>query len=122
MRLAKIRGAAIETSALMVIAGKFFLFRYALELNCIFPSDTSEIQLGGWTLLSAEENVVKSNQFTERVVLLTSSAVYITTFNYDLMKVENFVRVPLTEIMSIQKGNLVHLLASFPYSEVKISN
>ena len=72
---------------------------------CSLLADTSEIQLGGWTLLSAEENVVKSKQFTERVVLLTSSAVYITTFNYDLMKVENFVRIPLTEIMSIQKGN-----------------
>jgi hypothetical protein len=31
MRLAKIRGAAIETSALMVIAGELFLFRYALQ-------------------------------------------------------------------------------------------
>ncbi|KAF8333945.1 SacI homology domain-containing protein [Cantharellus anzutake] len=60
---------------------------------------------GGWTLFSpSQPNIKISNSFEEKVLLLTSAALYIVSYDYSLDKVKVFTRVPFHDITGIQKG------------------
>ncbi|KAG9017184.1 hypothetical protein FRB90_001450 [Tulasnella sp. 427] len=86
IRLSKIRAAAIETSTEMVL----------------YPGETL---IRGWTLLSPYVIGVKvGGNFVEKVLLLSKQALYIVDFDYTMVKVKGYTRVPLGDITSIQKG------------------
>jgi len=64
-----------------------------------------ELRIAGWTLLSPEgRNVKLSPKLEEKVLLLTKVALYVVSFNYSLEKVNEFTRIPLKSITSIEKG------------------
>lgn len=64
-----------------------------------------EQRIAGWVLLSPEDRNVKlTPKLEEKVLLLTKVAIYVVSFNYALEKVNNFTRVPLASLTSVQKG------------------
>ncbi|KAL8293443.1 hypothetical protein RQP46_000144 [Phenoliferia psychrophenolica] len=86
LRLAQIRLEAIETSAKSVLT-------------------EDEERLAAWTLLSpVEQDVVRSTKYEEKVLLLSSKAVYVVSYEYTLQKVMSFVRIPTGEVVGIQFG------------------
>ncbi|KAG8862018.1 hypothetical protein FRB96_002461 [Tulasnella sp. 330] len=86
IRLGKIRAAAIETSVEMVLY-------------------QGETLLHGWTLLSPfEMNVKAGGEFVEKVLLLSPVALYIVNFDYGMVKVKMYTRIPLSDITGIKKG------------------
>ncbi|CEQ39708.1 SPOSA6832_01253, partial [Sporobolomyces salmonicolor] len=99
LRLAKIRQEAIETSA-----------------RDVLPE--GEEKLAGWTLLSpSEKDVVrpaKGGKFEEKVLLLSSKAVYVVGYEFSLQKVVSFTRIPTGDITSVQTG--AYILSSLDAS------
>jgi hypothetical protein len=86
IKQSRIRAAAIETSSARVLSD-------------------GEVRVAGWTLLSpAQRNVRLSPKLEEKVLLLTKMALYVVSFNYSLEKVNEFTRIPLKSITSIEKG------------------
>ncbi|KZO95798.1 hypothetical protein CALVIDRAFT_482345 [Calocera viscosa TUFC12733] len=86
LHLSKIRAAAIENCAGHVLS-------------------EDEILLGGWTLFSPTELDAKvGKSFEEKILLLSPVALYINSYDYSLDKVVMATRVPLNDIVSIQKG------------------
>lgn len=84
IRLIQIRETAIEITATIVIA-------------------EGETKLGGWTLLGGEENTLRGKLIQEKVVLLTETALYVCSFQYELMKVRfclSSSRMPSDRIMA----------------------
>jgi hypothetical protein len=51
-----------------------------------------------------DRNTKLSPKLEEKVLLLTKLALYVVSFNYSLEKVNEFTRIPLKSITSIQKG------------------
>ncbi|KZT57009.1 hypothetical protein CALCODRAFT_470283 [Calocera cornea HHB12733] len=85
LHLSKIRAAAIETCASHVLS-------------------EGEVLLGGWTLFSPTELDAKvGKSFEEKILLLSPLALYINSYDYALDKVVMATRVPLADIVSIQK-------------------
>ncbi|GAA5963523.1 hypothetical protein JCM21900_004539 [Sporobolomyces salmonicolor] len=99
LRLAKIRQEAIETSA-----------------RDVLPE--GEEKLAGWTLLSpSEKDVVRparGGKFEEKVLLLSSKAVYVVGYEFSLQKVVSFTRIPTGDITSVQTG--AYILSSLDAS------
>ncbi|CAG8450076.1 3262_t:CDS:10 [Ambispora gerdemannii] len=88
-RWAKVRAAAVETTSEIVIVD-------------------NETKLNGWTFLSpVESNTKRSKAYEEKVVLLTSKALYICTFHYRLDKVMQFKRIGLGDITNLEKGEYI---------------
>lgn len=88
-RWAKIRMDAIEISSAIVIAD-------------------DEKRLGGWTLLSPNEpQKRRAKKFEEKVVLLTTKALYVCSYNYKLEKVVQFRRIELHMLLGIQTGEYI---------------
>ncbi|KAF9014086.1 SacI homology domain-containing protein [Cyathus striatus] len=86
IRLSKIRAEAIATSVSRVLPER-------------------ERLLSGWTLFSPEEfNSKFGHKFEEKVLLLSSRALYIVSYDYTLEKVKVYTRVPLGDIIKISKG------------------
>ncbi|BEJ10777.1 hypothetical protein CspHIS471_0101990 [Cutaneotrichosporon sp. HIS471] len=86
IKQSRIRAAAIETSSARVLS-------------------EGEHRVAGWTLLSPDQrNTTVSLKLEEKVLLLTKQALYVVSFNYTLEKVNEFTRIPLKSITSIQKG------------------
>ncbi|CAO1622646.1 unnamed protein product [Jaminaea pallidilutea] len=85
-RLARIRAAAIETSAGMVLS-------------------RDEVRIGGWTLFGPHETgTVQSSKLEEKVVLLTSAALYICAYDFTVQKLSEFSKILLGDITGIKKG------------------
>ncbi|KAM0753780.1 hypothetical protein T439DRAFT_322671 [Meredithblackwellia eburnea MCA 4105] len=94
LRLAEIRLEAIETSAKSVLV-----------------DDEDEERLAAWTLLGpAEQDTVRSAKYEEKVLLLSSKAVYVISYEYTLQKVMSFTRIPTGDIVGLQKG--VYILSA----------
>ncbi|KAG8767727.1 hypothetical protein FRC20_005520 [Serendipita sp. 405] len=86
VRLSKVREAAIEHATSMVILA-------------------DERLMVGWTLLSPENmNAKLADKFEEKILLLTGKAIYVVRYDYALEKVKMSTRVPLGDIVGIQKG------------------
>lgn len=103
IRLSKIRAAAIETSTEMVL----------------YPG---EKLIKGWTLLSPYDIGVKvGGNFVEKVLLLSKEALYIVDFDYSMVKVKMYTRIPLGDVLSIQKGAYI-LSALQEASRVVVDN
>ncbi|KAG8835535.1 hypothetical protein FRC17_002764 [Serendipita sp. 399] len=86
IRLSKVREAAIEHAASMVILDE-------------------ERLMAGWTLLSPENmNSKLADKFEEKILLLTTKAIYVVRYDYTLEKVKMSTRVPLGDIVGLQKG------------------
>ncbi|TFK42309.1 SacI homology domain-containing protein [Crucibulum laeve] len=86
IRLSKIRAEAIATS-----------------VSRVLPE--GERLLSGWTLFAPEDlNVKMSLKFEEKVLLLSTKALYIISYDYTLEKVKIYTRVPLGDIIGISKG------------------
>ncbi|PVG02589.1 hypothetical protein CPB86DRAFT_861460 [Serendipita vermifera] len=86
LRLSKVREAAVQQTASIVI-----------------PEE--EKLAIGWTLLSPMEFDTKlADRFEEKILLLTHKAIYIVSYDYSLEKVKKSTRVPLGDIVGVQKG------------------
>ncbi|VDB82776.1 unnamed protein product [Peniophora sp. CBMAI 1063] len=86
IRLGRIRAEAVATSVARVLP-------------------EGEGLLSGWTLLSpAELNTKTGEKWEEKVLLVTRKALYIVSYDYNLEKVQMYTRVPLADIIEIQKG------------------
>lgn len=86
----RLRANAIETSSKIVVA------------------DQSEDLAGGWILLSPRErNTVKTFPFEETVLLLTDSALYRVSFDFNIEKVSSFTRIDLRSITGIIRGTYI---------------
>ncbi|KAK3812014.1 MAG: SacI homology domain-containing protein, partial [Benniella sp.] len=81
----KIREAAIETSAEIVIS-------------------PGEEQWKGWTFICCTNEINNFLDSASSVVLLTERAVYICTYDYEMEKVLEFWRLALEKITGIDKG------------------
>lgn len=69
LRLYQIRQEAVETSTASVLS-------------------EGEDKLAGWTLLSpAEPDVVRSRKYEEKVLLLSTKALYVVSYEFTLQKV-----------------------------------
>ncbi|GAA5970206.1 hypothetical protein JCM11641_000310 [Rhodosporidiobolus odoratus] len=99
IRLAKIRQEAIETSVKEVIA-------------------EGETKVAAWTLLSPSElDVVrpaKGGKYEEKVLILSSKAVYVVGYEFALGKVTAYTRIPTGDILSVQHG--AYILSSLDAS------
>ncbi|KAK6353008.1 hypothetical protein TWF696_004999 [Orbilia brochopaga] len=85
--ISKVRQNAIETSARLVIA------------------DSNEEMIGGWSLLTPnEENTLRTHPFKEVVLLLTDAALYFCKFDFAMDKVSAFERIALENIKGLQYG------------------
>ena len=85
-RLARVRANAIDTCASMVLG-------------------EGEKRLGGWTLFSpVESNKVHGSRFEEKVVLLTSKAIYSCGYDFTSEKLSEFSKILLGDIVGIKKG------------------
>lgn len=90
LSMQNVRANAIETSSKIVVA------------------DQSEELVGGWTLLSPREpNTVKTLPFEETVLLLTDSALYRVSFDFNIEKVSSFTRIDLRSITGIIRGTYI---------------
>ncbi|KAH7889626.1 SacI homology domain-containing protein [Phlebopus sp. FC_14] len=86
IRLSRVRAEAIATSVSRVL-------------------EEGEAVLSGWTMLAPREmNVKVSENFEEKILLLSVNALYIISYDYTLEKVKMYTRVPLTTIVKITKG------------------
>ncbi|KAL7412783.1 SacI homology domain-containing protein [Mrakia frigida] len=86
LRLAVVRSEAIETCSARVIS-------------------EGETRQAGWTLFAPTEmGVTGGQQFEEKVLLLTAKALYVARYDYELEKVVGFTRIPLGNVVSLQKG------------------
>ncbi|KAF9265526.1 hypothetical protein L218DRAFT_957123 [Marasmius fiardii PR-910] len=86
IRLSKIRAEAVATSV----------------SRCL---SEGERLLAGWTLFAPEElNTKIGDKFEEKVFLLSADAIYVVSYDYTLEKVKKYTRVPLGDIVEIQKG------------------
>lgn len=88
LKLANIRKAAIDTAFGEVLTA-------------------GESRVDGWTLLApTEANVVRSpkGRYEEKLLLISSAAVYCVSYEFTLQKVVAFTRVPLGEIVGVQVG------------------
>ncbi|KZV71845.1 hypothetical protein PENSPDRAFT_650268, partial [Peniophora sp. CONT] len=86
IRLGRIRAEAVATSVARVLP-------------------EGEGLLSGWTLLSpAELNTKIGDKWEEKVLLVTRKALYIVSYDYNLEKVQMYTRVPLADIIEMQKG------------------
>ncbi|QRV85813.1 phosphatidylinositide phosphatase SAC2 [Ceratobasidium sp. AG-Ba] len=86
LKVSKIRASAIETT----------IARVVLEF---------EHAVNAWTLLSpAQVGVAVADKFVEKILVLTASAIYIVSFDYEMDKVVSSRRVPLGDIVSIKQG------------------
>ncbi|KAJ3500199.1 hypothetical protein NMY22_g19338 [Coprinellus aureogranulatus] len=86
IRLSKIRAEAVATCASRVLP-------------------EGEHLRSGWTLFAPEDvNVKVGLKFEEKVLLLSSKALYIVSYDYTLEKVKLYIRVPLGDIIGITKG------------------
>ncbi|KAF9227842.1 hypothetical protein BS17DRAFT_800025 [Gyrodon lividus] len=86
IRLSRIRAEAIATS-----------------VSCIL--DEGETLLSGWTVFAPEKlNNKFSDKFEEKVLLLSTRALYIVSYDYTLEKVEAYTRIPLRIVTKITKG------------------
>ncbi|KAH7103991.1 SacI homology domain-containing protein [Auriculariales sp. MPI-PUGE-AT-0066] len=89
LRISKVREAAIETCTARVL-------------------NEDERLLSGWTLFSPVDlNTRISNQFEEKVLLLTAKALYIVSYDYNLEKVKVSTRIPLGDIVGLRKGSYI---------------
>ncbi|CAO1634800.1 unnamed protein product [Parajaminaea phylloscopi] len=88
-RLARVRAAAIETCTALVLAD-------------------SESVIGAWTLFAPlAPNTVQSDKLEEKIVLLTSRALYICAYDFTAEKVSEYSRILLGDIVGLQKGQYV---------------
>ncbi|KAF8710360.1 Inositol phosphatase, partial [Rhizoctonia solani] len=86
LKVSKIRASAIETTVSRVL----------LE---------NEHCVNAWTLLSpVEVGVAVSDKFVEKILVLSSSAIYIVCFDYEMDKVVSSRRVPLGDVVNIKQG------------------
>lgn len=93
-RLRRVRASAIETCASMVLEA----------------DKSDESLLAGWTLFSTiEPNSIASSKLEEKVVLLTTKAIYCCGYDFTAEKLVEFSRILLGDIVGIQKG--LYLLA-----------
>ncbi|CAE6421011.1 unnamed protein product [Rhizoctonia solani] len=92
LKVSKIRASAIETTVSRV------LFE---NEHCV----------NAWTLLSpVEVGVAVSDKFVEKILVLSSSAIYIVCFDYEMDKVVSSRRVPLGDVVNIKQG--VYILST----------
>lgn len=74
LRLSNIREEAIETCSRLVLLD-------------------GEVKVAGWTLLSPQEqDVIRSTNFLEKVLLISNKAVYSITYDFALQKVSDIFR------------------------------
>ncbi|KAG8763421.1 hypothetical protein FRC11_004032 [Ceratobasidium sp. 423] len=86
LKVSKIRASAIETTVARVV----------LE---------GEHSTNAWTLLSpVEVGVAVSDKFVEKILVLTGSAIYIVSFDFEMDKVVSSRRVPLGDVVGIKQG------------------
>ncbi|CAE6426462.1 unnamed protein product, partial [Rhizoctonia solani] len=86
LKVSKIRASAIETTVSRVL----------LE---------NEHCVNAWTLLSpVEVGVAVSDKFVEKILVLSSSAIYIVCFDYEMDKVVSSRRIPLGDVVNIKQG------------------
>ncbi|KIM79647.1 hypothetical protein PILCRDRAFT_823187 [Piloderma croceum F 1598] len=86
IRLSKIRAEAIVTC-----------------VSRVLPE--GERLLSGWTVFAPEHlNTKIGEKFEEKVLLLTTQALYIISYDYTLDKIKIYTRVPMKDITSITKG------------------
>lgn len=85
-RLARVRAEAVESCSSMVL-------------------NEGEERLAGWTLFSPiEPNQIQSSKLEEKVVLLTSKAIYVCGFDFTAEKLSEFSRILLGDITGLKKG------------------
>ncbi|KAI0797649.1 SacI homology domain-containing protein [Abortiporus biennis] len=86
LRISRIRAEAIATSVARVL-------------------EDGERLLSGWTLFAPVELNAKAGlPFEEKVLLLSVRALYIISYDYTLEKVKIYTRVPLGDVVGINKG------------------
>lgn len=85
--MGKVRQAAIDTSAELVVA------------------DPAEDLVAGWTLLCPRESdSLRSLPLAEAVLLLTDAALYAVRFDWATEKVASFERVDLRDVCGLRRG------------------
>ncbi|GAA5835493.1 hypothetical protein JCM9279_004558 [Rhodotorula babjevae] len=91
LRLGKIRQEAIETSCREVLS-------------------EGELKVDAWTLLSPSpgDSIVRpparAGKYEEKVLVLSTRAVHVVSYEYTLQKVSSSVRIPLGSIQGVQTG------------------
>lgn len=89
IRMKTVRAAAIETCTGMAL-------------------QEGETKLAGWTMWGpVEPNIVRSDKYEEKVVLLTATALYICSYDFSVEKLSEFSRILLGDIASLTKGAYV---------------
>jgi len=97
-RFAKFRAIAIEDAAKQVLS-------------------EGESKLDGWNFLTPSEETaahsVKAVPLTleERIIILSAKALYVVSYQYVLSKVQDFLRIGLEDIISLQLGVYITSLA-----------
>lgn len=89
VRLARVRAAAIETCASMVLGNE-------------------EVRVGGWTLWAPHEaNRVQSSRLEEKIVLLTSKNLYVCAYDFTADKLSEYSRIKLGDVTGLQRGEYI---------------
>lgn len=86
VRLARVRASAVESCTREVVP------------------ETEEV-VGGWTLCSPlQKDTVQALKLEEKVVLLTSKALYVCSYDFGSEKLNEFTKVLVGDIVGIQEG------------------
>ncbi|MBW0506174.1 hypothetical protein O181_045889 [Austropuccinia psidii MF-1] len=90
MRLSRVRSTAIDHASQHVLSKK-------------------EVKLEGWSFLSPTEvNSIRAiHGLEEQLIILSAKALYIVSYEYVLQKVQEFLRIGLEDILSIQIGTYI---------------
>lgn len=91
-QLAAMRAAAIDTCSAQLLGAR-------------------EVKVNGWTVLcpSASQDLahLASAGLEEKVLLLTDEAVYVVSYEHQLEKIREFVKMPLDCVTGLQHGTLI---------------
>lgn len=100
-RLARVRAEAIETCAALVLGTDTSTAAGAAAAG-------EERLVGGWTLFSpVQHNTVRAPKLDEKILLLTSRALYLCAYDFTAETLSEYSRVLLGDVVRIQRGKYV---------------
>ncbi|KPV76011.1 uncharacterized protein RHOBADRAFT_26237 [Rhodotorula graminis WP1] len=102
--------ARLETSDPSEILRLGKIRQEAIDTSCREVLPEGEVKVDAWTLLSPSpgDSIVRPparrGKYEEKVVILSSRAVHVVSYEYTLQKVSSAVRIPLGSIKGVQTG------------------
>lgn len=102
--------ARLETSDPSEILRLGKIRQEAIDTSCRDVLPEGELKVDAWTLLSPSpgDSIVRpparGGKYEEKVVILSTRAIHVVSYEYTLQKVSSSIRIPLGSIQGVQTG------------------